>query len=279
MRIFLSWSGNESRQLAAIFKEWLPNVLQYADPYMSANDISLGEMWNNNIRNNLEESVFGLIFVTPKNINAPWINYEAGALSKTLDSKVVPILYHTEVMILNEGPLKQFQSARSLEKGDIFNLLKSINNSKNEGKLEVSRLEKAFDVWWPELDGQISNITEDARESSGESEPSEKELLNVIVSKIIEQEKWIKKDINNNQNSNTLPIPRNMLSDILDIHAVLEECQRELNGGPFSDTFMNDIQSAIYTLEEIFQYVERGEPRKTNKKPTVITKSIKSVNS
>ena len=39
----LSWSGSESKQLAGIFKEWLPNVLQYIEPYMSAKDISLGK--------------------------------------------------------------------------------------------------------------------------------------------------------------------------------------------------------------------------------------------
>ncbi|MEK5235448.1 toll/interleukin-1 receptor domain-containing protein [Paenibacillus sp. FSL L8-0470] len=266
MRIFLSWSGNESRQLAAIFKEWLPNVLQYAEPYMSSKDISLGEMWNNNIRNNLEESVFGLIFVTPANINAPWINYEAGALSKTLDSKVVPILYHTDVMILNEGPLKQFQSARSLEKEDIFNLLKSINNSKSEGKLDVSRLEKAFDVWWPDLDGQISNITEIARESSEESEPTEKELLNVIVSKILEQEKWIKKEANNNQINNNLSTPTAIINDLLSIHTVLGDCYKNLDGGPFSESFMDSVTSSINSLEDIITYLDKSGSKKTNKR-------------
>ncbi|OMF04026.1 hypothetical protein BK129_18885 [Paenibacillus amylolyticus] len=272
MRIFLSWSGSESRQLAAIFKEWLPNVLQYADPYMSAKDISLGEMWNNNIRNNLEESVFGLIFVTPTNINAPWINYEAGALSKTLDSKVVPILYHTEVMILNEGPLKQFQSARSLEKDDILNLLKSINNSKSEGKLDVSRLEKAFDVWWPELDGQISSITVDAKESSGESEPTEKELLNVIFSKMLEQEKWIKKDISNYQNNN----PDNkqsyvsplIINDLIKIQNVLEDCRSHLIGGLFSESFMNSVEDSITSIRGIAEYLEKFHTKKTNKRST-----------
>lgn len=266
MRIFLSWSGNESRQLAAIFKEWLPNVLQYSEPYMSAKDISLGEMWNNNIRNNLEESVFGLIFVTPSNINAPWINYEAGALSKTLDSKVVPILYHTDVMILNEGPLKQFQSARSLAREDILNLLKSINNSKSEGKLDVGRLEKAFEVWWPELDGQISNITEDTRHSSEESEPTEKELLNVIVSKIIDQEKWIKKEANNNQNNNNSTNFSLVVNDLLSIRSVLEDCHKHLEGGPFPEIFMDNILNSVRSLDEIIVYLDRGGLKKSPKR-------------
>ncbi|WP_063608410.1 TIR domain-containing protein [Shouchella clausii] len=89
MKVFLSWSGSESEQLAKIFKDWLPNVLQYVEPYMSSQDINLGERWNNNISASLEDSTFGLIFVTPNNINAPWLNYEAGALSKTFDSRVV----------------------------------------------------------------------------------------------------------------------------------------------------------------------------------------------
>lgn len=254
MKVFLSWSGNESKQLAAIFKEWLPNVLQYTDPYMSAKDISLGEMWNNNIRNNLEEAVFGLIFVTPSNINAPWINYEAGALSKTLNSKVVPILYHADVMILNEGPLKQFQSAKSLEKDDVYNLLKSINSSNDEGKLDEARLEKAFEVWWPHLSEQIKNVTNDESTPAGEAEPTEKELLNVIFSKLSEQEKWIRSDVNNRVN---LAIPYGLIHDLEKVRVVLANCHSQLEGGPFPDDFFADMNHANELLERAIMFLEK----------------------
>ncbi|MFJ8268517.1 hypothetical protein [Peribacillus asahii] len=254
MKVFLSWSGNESKQLAGIFKEWLPNVLQYVEPYMSAKDISLGERWNNNIIGSLEESVFGLIFVTPSNINAPWINYEAGALSKTFDSKVVPILYNADVMILNEGPLKQFQSAKNLERESILSLIKSINNSNKDGKLDELRLEKAFEMWWPTLNESIGEIVrEDSAEgTAGENEPTEKELLSVIYSKITEQEKLLTR--NQRINENRVHVPASLLKDLKNAYDTLKMCQRELDGGPFTDDFFGNIDDGIVGLERAINH-------------------------
>lgn len=273
MKIFLSWSGDESKQLATIFKEWLPNVLQFVDPYMSAKDISLGERWNNSISGNLQESTFGLIFVTPSNINAPWINYEAGALSKTLDSKVVPILYNADVMILNEGPLKQFQSATNLEKESVLNLIKSINNSNLQLKLDENRLEKSFDMWWQTLNNSINEIVKD-NATNNEKEPSQKEMLNVIFTKLIEQEKYLQK---NNQNkvgirrNEQYPAISSKVSDSLSRGIVaLEMSKSQLNNGPydsdlhdFIDETLNDLrESELYLLKRFVNSEERGIVKK-----------------
>jgi len=261
MKIFLSWSGTESKQLAAIFKDWLPNVLQYVDPYMSAEDITLGERWNNNITNNLHESIFGLIFVTPSNINAPWINYEAGALSKTLDSKVVPILYKADVMILNEGPLKQFQSAKNLEKDSVLSLLKSINNSNNDGKLDESRLEKAFEMWWTNLLKAIEKIEkEPISDTNRQNEPTEKELLNVIFSKLTTQEKLLKasnRNKINTRNDDYLNIPSGVIKDLDSGYAALEICRNELIGGPYDSDFNIMIEESLTDLKGAINFLKR----------------------
>lgn len=260
MKIFLSWSGNESKQLAEIFKEWLPNVLQYVEPYMSSKDIALGERWNNSIADNLEQAVFGLIFVTPTNINAPWINFEAGALSKTVNSKVIPILYKDDVTILNQGPLKQFQSAKNLEEDSILNLLKSINESNEVGQLENSRLEKAFDMWWPSLKESIEGIVPDAssEELENEKKPTEIELLNVIYTKMIEQEKFLNKNQINDRSGNYIKIPRALIKDLQFAKEVMEVSLKQLVGGPYPDEFFKDIEISIDGLQFSIEYLERG---------------------
>jgi hypothetical protein len=254
MKVFLSWSGNESKQLAEIFKEWLPNVLQYIEPYMSAKDISLGERWNNNLTDRLEESSFGLVFVTPSNINAPWINYEAGALSKTIDSKVVPILYNADVMILNEGPLKQFQSAKDLKEESILSLVKSINGANEEGKLNDSRLEKAFEMWWPTLDDAIENIAKEESADSSEQEPSEKQMLKVIFSKLNEQEKFLNKNKNNLLEENL--IPPALIEDLILSREALHECRDHLKGGPFPDDLFIVIEDGIKNLDKGLRFLK-----------------------
>lgn len=212
MKIFLSWSGEESKQLANIFSDWLPNVLQFVEPYMSSNDISLGDRWASNIESNLEECIFGLVFVTPANINSPWINFEAGALSKTYKSKVVPLLYKSEIIILNDGPLKQFQSAQNIDKANILELLKSIVNSNESTTLDSSRLERGFEIWWPQLEEQLNTIVSVKVEPKEQTEnaPMDSEMLKTIVMKLNQQEKDLRfiRDINSNVINNSEKIVR-----------------------------------------------------------------------
>ncbi|OMC87447.1 hypothetical protein BK128_08450 [Viridibacillus sp. FSL H7-0596] len=254
MKVFLSWSGSESNQLATIFKEWLPNVLQFVEPYMSAKDISLGERWNNSITGNLQESTYGLIFVTPSNINAPWINYEAGALSKTLDSKVVPVLYNADVLILNEGPLKQFQSAKNLEKESVFSLIQSINNANQVVKLEEHRLAKAFDMWWDDLNDAI-NAIEKEEGTANKNGPSDKEILSVIYSKLTEQEKYLKKSDRNNDIA--LNVHPGLIRDLDRGFKALEMCKNELAGGAYESDFKEIIDEGLNGLRFGIQHLKR----------------------
>ncbi|WJE54314.1 toll/interleukin-1 receptor domain-containing protein [Bacillus cereus] len=255
MKVFLSWSGNESKQLATIFKEWLPNVLQYVEPYMSAQDISMGERWGNSIADNLEESVFGLIFVTPSNIKAPWINFEAGALSKTFESRVIPILYRAEVTILDQGPLKQFQSAKNLEKESIFSLLQSINMSNQDGGLNETRLENAFEMWWPKLKEAIDTIVQEETESiEEENGPTDRELLNVIYSKMVEQEKAKKQKQNVIQHS--IVLPSGIYRDLERIQKILRECQTTLPADSNTMLIYHDLENVIDDLDNIVTYLK-----------------------
>jgi hypothetical protein len=60
----------------------------------------------------LEESKIGILFLTNENLQAPWLMFEAGALSKRIgDSKVCPILFGLKATDVTD-PLAQFQLAR-----------------------------------------------------------------------------------------------------------------------------------------------------------------------
>src|SRR5581483_298169 len=93
IRVFLSWSGHRSRAMAAILHEWLPKVLQSVEPWMSTDDIQKGRRWSVEIGANLQKHRVGIICVTPENLSAPWLLFEAGALSRSLRSgKVIPLV-------------------------------------------------------------------------------------------------------------------------------------------------------------------------------------------
>ena len=55
-------------------------------------DIEKGENWDKILSQELEECRYGIVCLTPENINAPWINFEAGAIAKSLDSKLTTLM-------------------------------------------------------------------------------------------------------------------------------------------------------------------------------------------
>jgi TIR domain len=160
MKIFISWSGHTSHKVAIILRDWLPSVIQSVVPYVSSEDIDKGARWATDIAGELDQSSFGLLCVTKDNVNAPWLNFEAGALGKSVDkSRVCPILYKIKRSEI-QGPILQFQST-ICEKEDVFKLLKSINDSCDGQAIPDVRLEKTFDVWWPSLKKDLEAIPEE----------------------------------------------------------------------------------------------------------------------
>ena len=64
MKIFISWSGDLSHQVAVVLRDWLPSVIQSLEPYVSSEDIDKGARWSTDISKELEDS-FLPIRLTP----------------------------------------------------------------------------------------------------------------------------------------------------------------------------------------------------------------------
>src|SRR4051812_8769555 len=123
MKIFISWSGKRSQQVAEGLRDWLPMVIQTIDPYVSSEDIEKGARWGSDIAGELQESQFGILCITPENVGAPWLNFEAGALSKSIETgRVMPVLFGMARADVPQGPLVQFQSTLA-DNGDLWKLV------------------------------------------------------------------------------------------------------------------------------------------------------------
>jgi hypothetical protein len=85
--IFISWSGLRSRWIAETLRDWLPMIVQAANPWMSASDIDKGSRGLPEVSKALDGMKVGIVCLTPENLTAPWILYESGALSKSIDDK------------------------------------------------------------------------------------------------------------------------------------------------------------------------------------------------
>lgn len=156
MRIFTSWSGAAAKDVAEFLRAWVPRVLaNKVSLFVSSQDISKGDRGMNVIAAELESIDFGLVVLTRENVDAAWINFEAGALGKSVGlGRVVPLLLDlTDADV--RGPLTQFQMARLPDRVDMLKLAFDINGAL-EDPLPRDTVEVLFDRYWPEVEPMLS---------------------------------------------------------------------------------------------------------------------------
>ena len=71
MKVFISWSGERSKHIAEILRDWIPSVLQAVKPYFSPDDVGKGSRWSTEIAKELDASRIGLYNVRAKS-NSIW---------------------------------------------------------------------------------------------------------------------------------------------------------------------------------------------------------------
>lgn len=105
-KIFISWSGNNSRIIANRLKQIIEkNVFNNnIKCFVSDSDIASGTDWWNKIKHELKSSELGILCITKENIQASWIYYEAGALVGN-DVTTIPLLFNCSIEKLAKTPL------------------------------------------------------------------------------------------------------------------------------------------------------------------------------
>lgn len=270
MKVFISWSGSTSHQVAVALRDWLPQVVQSIEPYVSSEDIDKGARWSSDIAKELDGSEYGIVCLTQDNLSAPWINFEAGALGKSIDkSRVSPFLFRMERSQV-QGPLVQFQFT-VFEHGDVFKLLTSINAAHKSGSLEPNRLSAAFDVWWPKLVERLDTIppSESSRANSQPGKSAAPDMSDVLeeLLDLTRRNHKILRDpaslLPVDYLSQVAPIRlkgidiSRPLSEIMGRFKELRECcsrARELSKGTISPE-QADLYDAVYRMEASLRYL------------------------
>jgi TIR domain len=153
VKVFISWSGEPSRSIARVLTKWLQSVVQQVDAWMSDEEIGSGARWSDAIAKSLGETNFGIVCVTRANQHAPWLIFEAGALAKSVEGRVVPLcigLSFSEVT----GPLAAFQG-RPLDRDGVSRLVHDINAA-SEKPMPAEQTTTIFDAMWPRLEAAVA---------------------------------------------------------------------------------------------------------------------------
>ncbi len=195
--MFISWSGERSRAAAEALRGWLPKIINAIKPWLSSADIDKGARWSTDVASRLEAAKAGIICLTPSNLHADWILFEAGALSKTLQNTFVcPFLIGLEPSDV-KPPLAQFQATRA-SKDDVLKLLKTLNAALRDNALSDTHIDEVFEVWWPKLESQLRDLPGD--DSKARPHRSERDLLEEILALV------------RNQNRSRLLMPHHLLA-------------------------------------------------------------------
>lgn len=227
MKVFLSWSGDRSHKIALVLRDWLPSVLQSIKPYVSSEDIDKGARWSTDIAKELEDSSFGILCVTKENLNAPWLTFEAGALSKTMDkSYVTPFLVDIKRSEVS-GPILQFQST-IFEKDDLEKLVKDINKACGSDMLDEDRLVRTFEVWYGELEKSLKQVIEETEESVPKETEENSEDTSDIVEEVLEIARINQKLIRSISDGDGTSL--SLLSDkVIKLNDKMDECIERLS--------------------------------------------------
>ena len=150
MNIFLSWSGEVSKAMALEFNKWIKFIFPEVNTWMSDASIEAGAHWGEELDEQLQKTHFGIVFLTQENRTAPWLLFEAGALSKSIEKgRVVPYCIGFRPAEV-AGPLARFQSVATDKEGT-FKIGEAIN-----ALLDVKRsdevLVRTMEKWWPDLE-------------------------------------------------------------------------------------------------------------------------------
>lgn len=155
--VFISWSGPRSKKFAFYVQQWLKTIVQRSDPWMSDSDIQPGQRWNEEVSSHLECARFGIICLTPENLNSPWLLFESGALAKAVSStRVVPLLFDMTESDLT-FPLAQFHAVEATRAGFLA-LASSVNRVLPGKGLETAILSNTFDALWSGFQSDLKTV-------------------------------------------------------------------------------------------------------------------------
>ena len=176
MQVFMSWSGEVSREVAENLATFIEHVVRGINTFISSHDVDAGERWETRVSEELEQTHHAILCITRKNQESTWLNYEAGALGKLLGrSKVIPYTLGFHPGEMGVGPLSRFQGIQNDKEGT-WALVLALNNALQTPNGEAF-VREDFDLWWPRLEPKMSETLSQQPAKKEQYLPTDREIL------------------------------------------------------------------------------------------------------
>ena len=181
LKVFISCSGNLSKAVGDLLKDWIKGVIQVTDPWIYT-DVDRGAVWFNAINDQLQNASIGIICLTQENKNRPWILFEAGAVWKGIaKNRPCTLLVDMEPKDVVD-PLAQFN--HTLPTPDsMLALVRTVNSRlEKDYALPEKVLETEFHLHWPKFNEGF----QEALKNNPMSEKPESRSDNSIMTEVLE---------------------------------------------------------------------------------------------
>ena len=157
VRIFISWSGETSHEVAKILYDWLLKMQIPALELFISDEMDKGEKWSPVLETKLKTADGGIFCLTKENVNSPWLLFEAGALCVAREKPFMsPFLFRVSRSAVPE-PLMQFQHT-DFTRRDVKALVFRLKRPWNENDVSPDNLEADFERLYPELETKLQAI-------------------------------------------------------------------------------------------------------------------------
>lgn len=156
-KIFISWSGKNSKKIAMELKEMLEHKIFSStdlECFVSTVDIASGDDWWNKINKELKKCKQGILCVTKENIKAPWIFFEAGAMVAR-DVPTIPLPFNCNIKALEGSPIKGKQCVDFYDLSQFLKMIYDINTSMKLLPLEKTQLDLIAKESYEEIRGVL----------------------------------------------------------------------------------------------------------------------------
>lgn len=166
-KIFISWSGKNSKKIAIELKKILEDKIFASTDlkcFVSTLDIASGDDWWNKIKKELKNCKQGILCVTKENIKAPWIFYEAGAMVAR-DVPTIPILFNCNISALEGSPIKGKQCVDFYDLPQFLKMIYDINHNMNLLPIEKTQLDAIAKEAYEELKKALSSTLKQLKQT------------------------------------------------------------------------------------------------------------------
>src|SRR5262249_38226157 len=143
--VFIGYGCQKSRLVAQALREWLRCLSPDIQPWLSTLDMPPGGLWPLQLANKLQKTQAGILCVTKDNTSSSWLNFEAGALSRSVETAlVVPYAIDLDPSLI-PTPIGHFQGVAATRR----DTLRMVSRLFEALGADYDWKSNIFDAFWP----------------------------------------------------------------------------------------------------------------------------------